>query len=493
MKIGTKGRLATTTALGTIALLAAMIWWANAEVDDADRERRRTAEIASALNDLRLVSFEYILHRPERAQVQEREVASRLDRLLATHPFSDAEPKEILADLRERSAATQRIFDELLVSPAGTDSTAAERDAARRFEAQLSRQLLILQQESLVDAFRLIDFSTARISEAQRRVVIVFLAGLALIAVTTGGAAWLIHRGVLAPIRRLEQATREVAAGNWNYMLDIGSDDEIGEMSRNFDAMTNTLRSSFAQIERSNHELAALNKEIEAFSYSVSHDLRAPLRSMDGFSLALLEDYGDKLDDDARDSLHRIRAASQRMGRLIDELLGLSRVTRAELSLRSVNLSAIAHEIAEGLQQQHPGRSVRWEIDDSVTVQADKALMQIAMQNLLENAWKFTAKTDQPVIRVGRVEHNGQQACFVADNGVGFDMAYADRLFGAFQRLHHESEFSGTGIGLAIVQRIVRRHEGKIWAQAQPGRGATFFFTFREQGHERREQSHPAG
>jgi len=493
MKIGTKGRLATTTALGTIALLAAMIWWANAEVEDADGERRRTAEIARALNDLRLVSFEYILHRPERAHAQEREVASRLDRLLATHPFSDAEPKEILADLRERSAETQRIFDELLASPAGTDGAAADRDATRRFEAQLSRQLLILQQESLVDAFRLIDFSTARISEAQRRVVIVFLAGLALIAVTTGGAAWLIHRGVLAPIRRLEQATREVAAGNWNYKLDIGGDDEIGEMSRNFDAMTNTLRSSFVQIERSNQELAALNKEIEAFSYSVSHDLRAPLRSMDGFSLALLEDYGDKLDDDARDSLHRIRAASQRMGRLIDELLGLSRVTRAELLVRSVNLSAIAREIAEGLQQQQPGRLVQWEIDEDVTVQADKPLMQIAMQNLLENAWKFTAKTDQPVIRVGRVEHNGQQACFVSDNGVGFDMAYADRLFGAFQRLHHESEFPGTGIGLAIVQRIVRRHEGKIWAQAQPGRGATFFFTFREQGHERREQSHPAG
>jgi light-regulated signal transduction histidine kinase (bacteriophytochrome) len=221
--------------------------------------------------------------------------------------------------------------------------------------------------------------------------------------------------------------------------------------------------------------------------------LRAPLRSMDGFSLALLEDYGDKLDDEARDSLRRIRAASQRMGRLIDELLGLSRVTRAELSLRSVNLSAIAREIADGLQQQHPNRSVHWEIDDTVTVQADKALMQIALQNLLENAWKFTAKTERPVIRVGRVQHNGETACFVSDNGVGFDMTYADRLFGAFQRLHHESEFSGTGIGLAIVQRIIRRHEGSIWAQAQPGRGATFFFTFKGQDDERREQSHPAG
>ncbi|HUG22507.1 sensor histidine kinase, partial [Piscinibacter sp.] len=437
--------------------------------------------------------FEYILHRPERAHMQERRVASRLDQLLATHPFSDPEAKEILSDLRERSAATQRIFAELLAAPSVDDGTAADPNTMRRFEAQLSRQLLILQQESLVDAFRLSDYSTARISEAQRRVVIVFLAGLVLIGATTGGAGWLIHRGVLAPIRRLEQATREVAAGNWNFKLDIGGDDEIGEMSRNFDAMTSALRSSFAQIERSNQELAALNKEIEAFSYSVSHDLRAPLRSMDGFSLALLEDYGDKLDNEARDSLHRIRAASQRMGRLIDELLGLSRVTRTELAIRPIDLSVIAREIAASLQQQHPDRTVRFEIDDGLKVRADRSLMQIAMQNLLENAWKFTAKTEQPVIRVGRAEHNGTPACFVSDNGVGFDMAYADRLFGAFQRLHHESEFSGTGIGLAIVQRIVRRHDGKIWAQSQPARGATFFFTLGDHGHERRQQSDLAG
>jgi len=307
-------------------------------------------------------------------------------------------------------------------------------------------------------------------------VVIVILAGLSLIALTTGGAAWLINRSVLAPIGKLEQATREVAAGNWNYKLAIASNDEIGEMSRNFDAMTQSLRTSFAQIERSNQELAALNQEIEAFSYSVSHDLRGPLRSMDGFSLALIEDYGDKLDEEAKDSLQRIRAASQRMGRLIDELLGLSRVTRAELTLKPVNLSEIAHEIADSLAQQQPERAVQWDIEEGLTVRADKA-----MQNLLENAWKFTSKTDHPVIRVGAVEHNGHKECFVADNGVGFEMAYADRLFGAFQRLHHESEFPGTGIGLAIVQRIFRRHEGKIWVQAKPGLGATFFFRLKEQ------------
>ena len=209
--------------------------------------------------------------------------------------------------------------------------------------------------------------------------------------------------------------------------------------------------------------------------------------------MALIEDYEDKLDDDGRDYLHRIRAASQRMGRLIDELLGLSRVTRVELSVRAVDLSVIAREIAASLAQQYPDRSVRWEIEDHLVVQADKSLAQIAMQNLLENAWKFTGKTAEPVIRVGRTEHEGHLACFVADNGAGFDMTYADRLFGAFQRLHSEADFAGTGIGLAIVHRIIRRHEGSIWAQAQPGRGATFYFTFREQDHEQRAQGHPPG
>jgi signal transduction histidine kinase len=461
-----------------------MIWWANQEVEDASSRRRQTTELARGLTELRLVTFEYMLHRHERPREQEREVSDRLARLIDVTPFTGAAQSEVVAHLREQSAAAHRVFEELVAAPVPDGVNAANDDSIRRFEAQLSSRLLILQQESLADVFRLTDFSTERIDAAQRRVAIVTLAGLVLIALSTGGAAWLIHRKVLAPIAKLEQATREVAAGNWNYKLAIASNDEIGEMSRNFDAMTHSLRMSFAQIERSNQELAALNQEIEAFSYSVSHDLRGPLRSMDGFSQALLEDYGDKLDEEAKDSLQRIRAASQRMGRLIDELLGLSRVTRAELTLKPVNLSEVAREIAESLAQQQPTRAVQWEIEEGLTVHADKALIQIAMQNLLENAWKFTSKTDKPVIRIGALERDGKRECFVADNGVGFDMAYADRLFGAFQRLHHESEFPGTGIGLAIVQRIFRRHAGRIWVQAKPGLGATFFFQLKEQGHE---------
>lgn len=483
MKISTKGWLATGSALVTIGLIAGMIWWANKEVLEAHRQRRQATELARGLTGLRQVTFEYILHRQERALQQERAAAARLAQLLSQISFVDPGPQDALESLRERSADTHRLFIEL-AEARDDQAPAVDPQALRRYEDQLTNRLLTLQQESLADTFALTNFATERINAAQQRVAVVSSAGLALLALLAMAAGWLINRNLLAPIRQLEEATREVASGNWNYTLNIASRDEVGDMSRNFNAMTQSLRHSFAQIERSNQELAALNHEIESFSYSVSHDLRGPLRSMDGFSLALLEDYGDKLDDEGRDSLQRIRAASQRMGRLIDELLSLSRVTRAELKLREVDLSEMAREIAASLSQQHPERQVEWLIEDGLTVQADKSLLQIAMQNLLENAWKFTSKKAQAQIRVGSQVQDGATSWFVADNGVGFDMAYADRLFGAFQRLHHESEFPGTGIGLAIVQRIFRRHEGKTWVHAEPGAGATFYFSLKEHAHE---------
>jgi signal transduction histidine kinase len=501
MKISTKAWLATVVAIGTLGLIAAMIGWANAEVADAARQRGQATEMNLALNDLRLVTFEYILHRHPRARQQEQAVHARLERLMAAKPFVEPQQIELLEGLRRRSALTHSLIGELQArradspadSPAAMPAATSDEALMRRFELHLTSRLLIDQQESVADVMRLSHFATERINAAQQRVVLVIGFGLSLIAAIVITAAVLVHRNVLAPIAKLEQATRELAAGNWSYQLDILGKDEIGQLSRHFNTMTQTLRDAFARIEHSNLELAALNKEIEAFSYSVSHDLRGPLRSMDGFSLALLEDYGDLLDAQGQDFLQRIRAASQRMARLIDELLGLSRVTRAELVVRAVNLSEIARGIADTLEQQGSGRAVSWVIDEGMTVQADKALMQIAMQNLLENAWKFTAKTEAPLIRVGSQELEGQTVCFVSDNGVGFDMAYADRLFGAFQRLHHESEFSGTGIGLAIVQRIVRRHGGRIWAQATPDQGATFFFSLTEQINERNEQGHLAG
>lgn len=224
-------------------------------------------------------------------------------------------------------------------------------------------------------------------------------------------------------------------------------------------------------------ELEVANKELEAFSYSVSHDLRAPLRSLDGFSHILLDEYRDKLDEEGQDFLRRLRTASQHMGQLIDSLLQLSRVSRSEISREPVDLSGMARQIVSELQKSAPERQVEVKIAERVTAMADPRLTHVVLQNLLHNAWKFTAKRERACIEFGTAEKDGAPVMFVRDNGAGFDMNYRNKLFGAFQRLHATSEFEGSGIGLATVQRVVRRHGGHVWADGVPQQGATFYFT----------------
>lgn len=231
-------------------------------------------------------------------------------------------------------------------------------------------------------------------------------------------------------------------------------------------------------------QLSAVNKELEAFSYSVSHDLRAPLRALDGFSQILLEDYSEKFDEDGLKYLHRIRAGSQRMGQLIDAMIQLSRLTRADVLFEVVNLSEIALSISVELREQSPERQVEFRIQDGLETVGDERMLQIVLMNLFNNAWKFTSKQTQPCIEFGTTTDRGKLAYFVRDNGVGFDMAYSGKLFGAFQRLHGMNEFEGTGIGLATVQRIVHRHMGDIWVEAAMNKGATFYFTLNGQGQE---------
>ncbi|MGO4852548.1 PAS domain S-box protein [Phaeovulum sp. W22_SRMD_FR3] len=232
-----------------------------------------------------------------------------------------------------------------------------------------------------------------------------------------------------------------------------------------------------SKLARDNNELEVLNKELEAFSASVSHDLRSPLRAIDGFSKALLEDYADKLDEDGRDYLHRVRGGAQRMGMLIDDLLNLARITRAELLFEEVNLSILADQVIEELHQAEPERMVEVEVVAGMHVRGDRRLLKIALDNLIGNAWKFTGKTEHARIEVGIRKEGTQVLHYVRDNGAGFDMAYADQLFRAFQRLHDARLFPGTGVGLATVQRIMHKHGGRIWAEAEPGQGATFYFT----------------
>lgn len=227
-------------------------------------------------------------------------------------------------------------------------------------------------------------------------------------------------------------------------------------------------------------ELSAVNRELEAFSYSVSHDLRAPLRSIDGFSQALVEDYGDKLDAGGKSLLERVRSASQRMAQLIDDLLSLSRITRTEMQRREVDLSKLVQQEIADLQDREQGSNIDFVIEPKVIVSGDPDLLRHAVCNLIGNAVKFTSKVAAPRVEFGTTEVDGERVIFLRDNGAGFDMAYAGKLFGAFQRLHSPAEFEGTGVGLVTVQRIIHRHGGRIWAEGEINNGATFYFKLPE-------------
>jgi light-regulated signal transduction histidine kinase (bacteriophytochrome) len=244
------------------------------------------------------------------------------------------------------------------------------------------------------------------------------------------------------------------------------------------------LISTFEDIVRTNRELqasqnavAAANAELEAFSYSVSHDLRTPLRAIDGFSQALAEDCADRVGDLGVDYIKRIRGAVEGMEHLIDDLLELSRVSRVDLRRETIRLDDVARTCAEELERREPSRSVEWGIAGELHVSADPRLVKIVLENLLANAWKFTRKRDRAHIELGKAGRGAESIYFVRDNGAGFDMAHASKLFAPFQRLHSPAEFEGTGVGLATVQRIVHRHGGRIWAESEIDKGATFFFT----------------
>jgi signal transduction histidine kinase len=335
---------------------------------------------------------------------------------------------------------------------------------------------------------------------------IIIVAALGLAALMSGWLRWYLIR----PIVGISTTARQIVRSrDYSLRADKLSDDEVGDLADSFNAMLAEIEARAGELERFNRDLQSevaerrrveaevwrlnreldsrvrkrtqqleqANSELEAFAYSVSHDLRAPLRSIDGYGEALAEELGDQLSEDAKRYLEKIRSSTRRMGQLIEELLNLSRLSRAEMHYDTIDLSAMAAEIIEEHRQREPERKVHVAIWDGVTARGDPQLIRVVMVNLLSNAWKFTSRTDNATIEVGALEENGRSVYFVRDNGAGFDMAYSNKLFGVFQRLHGQNEFPGTGIGLATVHRIIRRHGGRIWASASPGKGAVFYFT----------------
>jgi signal transduction histidine kinase len=318
---------------------------------------------------------------------------------------------------------------------------------------------------------------------------------------------------VTRPVLSIAAIAREVVQRkDFSRRASKLSEDEVGVLVDSFNDMLEQIEARTEQLELSNEELGrqvaertraeqevislnialedrvrdrtaqleAANRELESFAFSVSHDLRAPLRSIDGFSQALLEDFPSHVPEEAQRYLSRIRAATQRMGQLIEDLLNLSRVSRGALERVELDLGELARQVAQEVAQQYPGHAVELSVWPGMEVKADPRLLRTALENLLGNAWKFTAHAEHPRVEVGVMRDGDSQVYFVRDNGAGFKMEYAAKLFTPFQRLHTAAEFPGTGIGLATVQRIVLRHGGRLWADAAPGKGAAFFFTLND-------------
>ena len=330
-------------------------------------------------------------------------------------------------------------------------------------------------------------------------------------AIAIGFVSYYLAHNISAPIIAINRVASAISKGDYSQRAPVTSKDEIGMLAVSFNKMsddlivanyglerrvnerTEELRKATEEIRRLNADLERkviertaqlqlANAELDSFSYSVSHDLRAPLRGIDGWSHALMEDYREKLDAQGQQYIDHVRAEAQRMGQLIDDMLKLARVTRSEIHWKQVNLTELAQSITVRLLREAPlERQVEFVIQPGVIAHGDDLLLEIALFNLIDNAWKFTGTRSVGRIEFGRIEQEGKPVFFVRDNGVGFDMTYASKLFGAFQRLHKLSEFPGTGIGLATVQRIIHRHGGRVWAEAQIDKGATFYFTIKEE------------
>jgi signal transduction histidine kinase len=307
--------------------------------------------------------------------------------------------------------------------------------------------------------------------------------------------AWLISERITAPIRQLTADAAVLGTGQLSRRTTVHSADEIGMLAGVFNEtagaiehLVGDLRTAQIEVRALNihleqrvrdrtAQLAALNTELEAFSFAVSHDLRAPLRRIDGYSRALLEDFGEKLDDDGRMMLTRLTASTDQMGQLIDDLLRLSLVSRAELNYQPVDLANTIAEVVDELRAAHPEHPVTVSIVGDLTVRGDPSLLRVVVQNLLANAWKFTRGRTDARIECGESTSERMRTFYIRDNGVGFDPTKSDKLFRAFQRLHDARDFEGTGVGLATVQRIIHRHGGLVWADGTLGSGATFWFT----------------
>ncbi len=499
MKLKTKLRLATIFSIGAALVIGFSFFLISQEVDKAINRNKIADEIAKGVFDLNTITHEYLLHPEERMKEQWQTRHGSLTSLLKKTEFRGAEARSLQDRIFRDHEGIRALFLQLV--------SAYERQANNRKEVlselreRILGQMLVKLRALVSSSFQLAEMSRVEIEAAQKRANLLLTAFVTITALVLGGISFLIGRSVVRPVTMLHEGTEIIGAGNLDHKVGTTAKDEIGQLSRAFDRMSAQLKESFTglgkeiterkraeeEVRRLNAELEqrviartadleVANKELEAFAYSTSHDLRAPLRTVDGFARMVIEDYGDKLDDEGRRQLSVIRDGAQKMGRLIDDLLGFSRMGRREMAFADIDMTALARDVAEELRRPEVARVVEVSIASLPPTHGDPAMIRQVWVNLLSNAFKYTRPRAQARIEVGGMTDGTENVYRVKDNGVGFNMEYVGKLFGVFQRLHGPEEFEGTGVGLALAQRIVHRHGGRIWAEGRVNEGATFSF-----------------
>jgi signal transduction histidine kinase len=471
MRLRSRFRLNAAISLGVVLLLSGLVGWSFQAEERARAEEKLARDLQQEALERRIIRDEYLLHPEARSREQMEVKTARLEVLVksAGDVFRDPVDRGTLGDLARNLERSSDLFKKITELPLDRLAGPGVQNVRAEHRARLSIQLLRLSHETHGLADRLASSAEHRAEENWRRtLVIAFVTMGASLAVTALNLLQ-VNRLLERRISLLRDGAEHVSSGNLDHRVAIAGDDELADLARAFDAMTTQLQKAYRGLEAS-------NRELEAFSYSVSHDLRAPLRHVTGFVELLRESAPKDLDPKSVHYLDVISKAATRMGVLIDDLLAFSRFGRVEMKRGLVSLQSLVEDVVRELAPTSTGREVVWEIGPLPDVTGDEAMLRQLFRNLVGNAVKFSRPRKAARISIGAGEAGpGEVEIHVRDNGVGFDMKYADKLFNVFQRLHSSEEFEGTGVGLAIVHRIVQRHGGRLRAEGVPDGGATFW------------------
>ncbi len=459
-----------------------------------DRIQARVAfanAVSANVGRLNLLTAELLLHESQRVSLQWRRQHEILLEQLAEVSLPRGQAAVLTTEMMRRLEALPPLVDEFEGPVIATRPANPQAAEAREI---ISESIIAQAGAILSQTIELREVLVTAAAAARRQVFLVIGGGFLAVMIGGGLALMLISNRLLSRILKLRTVIQQLGEGDLEADIPLWMRDEMGEVFTQLDQMRLSLLQSMGDLSRVNMQLVGAkaeledrvaqrtaglqeaNRELEAFTYAVSHDLRGSLRRIAGFSQAVLEDHSKDLDGEGADMLRRVQGAATQMNQLVEDLLKLSKLNQKPIEVSEVDLSQIASEICDNLQDQTSPRKLAVKIAPGVTARCDARLMRIVLTNLIENAWKFSARKSDAVIEFGQRIEGGAVTFFIRDNGAGFDMAFSEKLFQPFQRLHSAKEFPGTGIGLATVARIIRLHGGKIWAESRPGEGATFFF-----------------